>query len=146
MYGSLWKQGRRGFFSQQPLVSLPLPEYQATAYSIAAEANLATGRQSRLSQDAEPAVPSGDLLEGGFGVLPRCRSAGWVAEWQLGEGGVCTPRSDSSLSLHSSSSSGRDTPSTSPPLHLSISFLLTYPPLHLPTSLHRLSPWQRLPW
>ena len=91
----------------------------ATADSVAAEANLATGRQSRLSQDAEPAVPSGDLLEEGFGVLPRCGSAGWVAEWQLGEGGVCTPRSDSSLSLHSSSSSGRA--STSPPLHLSIS-------------------------
>ena len=70
------------------------------------ESDFTTGRQSRLSRDGELTVPSGDVLEEAVRGLPRCGSVGWsTTEW-MGETGVVTPRSDSSLSLRSSSSTG----------------------------------------
>ena len=82
------------------LSSTPMPNPKVL------EDDFTTGRQSRLSRDGELTVPSGNVLEEAVRGLPRCGSVGWsTTEW-MGESGVVTPRSDSSLSLRSSSSTG----------------------------------------
>ena len=82
------------------LSSTPMPNPKVL------EDDFTTGQQSGLSRDGELAVPSGDVLEEAVQGLPRCGSVGWsTTEW-MGESGVVTPRSDSSLSLRSSSSTG----------------------------------------
>ena len=80
--------------------------------------------QRPMSRDAQLAVPLSNILEDGFGGLACCRSTGWGLEWReptpsvsphpaatVAAAGVTpvvgsTPRSNSALSVLSSSSSG----------------------------------------
>ena len=63
-----------------------------------------TGQQSGSDRSSELSAQLTDVLGEGLGALAQSGPAGWSMGWS--DDGVCTPRSDSSLSLKSSSSSG----------------------------------------
>ena len=81
------------------------PTHLATENTSETKSDFKTGQDNRLSQVTELTVPLSNELVDGYNTLARCGPASWSSTGWREDGGVCTPRSDSSLSVRSSASS-----------------------------------------